>query len=310
VKVAVLYGGTSKEREVSLSSGKGIINALKNLGHDVVAIDFNPENLIQIIEKLKQCELVFIGLHGKQGEDGTVQGILDLLHIPYVGSGVLASSLAMDKTRAKHIFEYHQIPVAYSQTYRSNEDKALIKADILAHFELPVVIKPNQEGSTLGLSIVKEEAELLNGIEMAQNHDENILVEQYIKGRELTVAVLGTVGQEKALPIIEIVPKNDYYDYESKYSEGGSVHLVPAEIDSALTEKIQSYAIKAHQVLGCDIYSRVDFILNEHQKPIILEVNTLPGMTPTSLYPDAAKAIGLNYEEMIQQFIDLTLKTY
>src|SRR5690625_1025152 len=210
LKIAVLYGGTSKEREVSLSSGKEIMNALQKLGHDVIAIDFNPEQLTNIIEKLKQCDIVFIGLHGKQGEDGTVQGILDLLNIPYVGSGVLASSLAMDKTKAKHIFEHHHIPIAFSKTYQSKEDKEFIKSNILEHFDLPVVIKPNQEGSTLGLSIINHEDELIKGIELAQSHDEFILVEQYIKGKELTVAVLGTIGEEKALPIIEIVPKNDY----------------------------------------------------------------------------------------------------
>ncbi|MGM8213994.1 D-alanine--D-alanine ligase family protein [Bacillaceae bacterium W0354] len=307
MNIAVLYGGTSKERDVSLSSGKGIINALKNLGHNVTPIDFSPVNLKAIIDQISDCDIVFIGLHGKQGEDGTVQGLLELLNIPYIGSGVLASSLAMDKSKAKQIFAQYQLPIAFSKTYSSKKSKDNIINDINESFNLPVVVKPNQEGSTLGLSIVKEQGQLLEAIDLAMTHDTDILVEDYIKGRELTVAVIGKKGEEKALPIIEIVPKSEYYDYESKYTEGGSEHIVPAKISDDLTKQVQEYAVKAHQALGCETYSRVDFILTEKLQPIILEVNTLPGMTSTSLYPDAAKAIGLSYEDMINQFIELTL---
>lgn len=307
MKVGVLYGGTSKEREVSLSTGKGIIQALKRMGHDVVAIDFNPKNLSDIITELKTVDLVFIGLHGKQGEDGTVQGMLDLLAIPYIGSGVLASSLAMDKSKAKQIFKMNGIPVAKGKTYAAYESKENVLDEILKEFKLPIVIKPNQEGSTLGLTIVKQESQIKDAIDLAFKHDFEILVEEYIQGRELTCAVIGNSGEERSLPIIEIIPKSDYYDYESKYSAGGSEHICPAEIDEALTTQIQEFAVKAHQVLGCETYSRVDFILNAQSVPIILEVNTLPGMTPTSLYPDAAKAVGMNYEKMLEQFIQMTL---
>lgn len=310
LKVAVLYGGTSKEREVSLSSGKGIIAALKSLGHEVIPIDFIPNQIHENIDQINDSDIVFIGLHGKQGEDGTVQGLLELLGKPYIGSGVLASSLAMNKSKAKEIFEKYNLPVAFSKTYDETFTFDEIKLDILKHFNFPFVIKPNQEGSTLGLTIVKEEKDLPLAIELAFKHDSEILVEEFIKGKELTVGILGEKGEEKALPIIEIVPKSEYYDYESKYSEGGSEHIVPAKIDEELTNKIQKYAIIAHQVLGCETYSRVDFILKENNEPIMLEVNTLPGMTPTSLFPDAAKAIGLNYEQMIQKLIDLTLKKF
>ncbi|MFD2640327.1 D-alanine--D-alanine ligase family protein [Piscibacillus salipiscarius] len=306
MNIAVLYGGTSKEREVSLSTGKGIIQALKQLGHDVIGIDFNPKHLDSIMGKVKDCDLVFIGLHGKQGEDGTVQGLLDLMDIPYVGSGVLASSLAMDKSKAKQIFASHNIPVAKGITFGNHQNVNSVEEKIQEQFKLPIVVKPNQEGSTLGLTIVNQESQIKEAIDLAFTHDFEILVEEFIEGRELTCAVLGSKGEEEALPIIEIIPNSEYYDYESKYSEGGSEHICPAEVDEKLTEQIKQYAVLAHRSLGCETYSRVDFILNNQNEPIILEVNTLPGMTPTSLYPDAAKAINMSYEDMLKEFISLT----
>lgn len=307
VKVAVLYGGVSKEREVSLSSGKGIIEALEQKGHDVVGIDFHPERLEEIINLDVDC--VFIGLHGKFGEDGRIQGLLDMLEIPYVGSGVLASALAMDKAKAKQIFSMHNIPVAKGISYPVSEDTdiATLAEEINSEFQAPFVIKPNREGSTLGLTIVTEPSEVAKAVKLAAESDDHILVEDFVKGTELTVAVLGVKGKEKALPIIEIVPKNEYYDYESKYAAGGSEHIIPARINDDVAEQIQKYAVLAHQALNCEVYSRVDFILDEAGIPYILEVNTLPGMTPTSLFPDTAKTIGLNYNDMIEEFIDLTM---
>ncbi len=254
-------------------------------------------------------DLVFIGLHGKFGEDGRIQGLLDMLNIPYVGSGVLASALAMDKAKAKQIFDMHQIPTAKSSVFSitENTDKEELAKTINATFTTPFVIKPNREGSTLGLTIIEDEEQVKNAIDNAAASDKSILVEEFIKGKELTVPVLGYTDKEKALPVIEIIPKNDLYDYESKYSPGGSEHIIPAQIDKKTTEKIQNYAILAHQVLGCKTYSRVDFILTENNVPIILEVNTLPGMTPTSLFPDAAKANGMSYEAMIDTFVKLSV---
>ncbi|WP_249871888.1 D-alanine--D-alanine ligase [Oceanobacillus saliphilus] len=308
MKVAVLYGGVSGEREVSLSSGKGIIKALKEKGHEVIGIDFNPNQLEEIIHL--EADLVFIGLHGKHGEDGRIQGLLDMLGIPYVGSGVLASALAMDKAKAKQVFMMHNIPQAKSEVYTitSLSESENIAEEIKKAFNPPFVIKPNKEGSTLGLTIVTDSAQVLDGVKCAAASDDTLLVEEFIKGRELTVAVMGKKGHEKALPIVEIIPKNTFYDYESKYAPGGSEHIVPALIDEEITNKIQSYAVLAHQSLGCETYSRVDFILNEDNLPVILEVNTLPGMTPTSLFPDAAKSIGISYSDMIEQFVNLTLE--
>lgn len=307
LKIAVLYGGVSKEREVSISSSKGIINALKKNGHDVIAIDFHPERLHEILTL--KVDLVFIGLHGKYGEDGSVQGLLDMLNIPYVGSGVLASSLAMDKFKAKQLFAIENIPVAKGERYRITETTNVdeVQKQILAAFDYPFVIKPNREGSTVGLTIVSEENQIKEAIQRATKSDEYILVEQFIKGKELTVPVLGKMNEEEALPIIEIIPKNELYDYESKYSEGGSEHIIPARISESLTEKIKDYAVRAHRVLGCETYSRADFLLTDDGTPYILEVNTLPGMTPTSLFPDSAKTANMSYEEMIEKFVQLTI---
>lgn len=308
MKIAVLYGGVSGEREVSLSSGKGIIAALKSNHHEVIGIDFDPKNIEELINL--DVDLVFIGLHGKYGEDGRVQGLLDMLGIPYVGSDVLSSALAMDKDKAKQIFHSCQIPVANSRAYRvtAHHNCQEIKNKIKTVFTPPFVIKPNREGSTLGLTIVNDYGQIEQAIKNAAASDDVILVEEFIKGTELTVPVLGEIGQEKALPVIEIVPKNEYYDYESKYSVGGSEHIIPARLDEKTTRTLQEYAVRAHQALGCKTYSRVDFMLNENNVPIILEVNTLPGMTPTSLFPDAAKSAGISYEEMIETFVKLSVE--
>ncbi|MGM8365322.1 D-alanine--D-alanine ligase [Virgibacillus sp. W0181] len=307
MKIAVLYGGVSKEREVSLSSGKGIIEALKQNGHEVVPIDFHPDKLEKIIEL--DVDIVFIGLHGKFGEDGTIQGLLDLLRIPYVGSGVLASALAMDKSKAKEIFSLNKIPVANSNVYTVNDATNIeeIAKQIKLNYTPPFVIKPNREGSTLGLTIIKNEEQINPAIQNAAASDDKVLVEEFLEGIEITVPVLGSIGKEQALPVIEIIPKNDLYDYDAKYSVGGSEHVIPANISDALTEKIQQYAVQAHQLLGCETYSRADFILTKENIPYILEVNTLPGMTPTSLFPDSAKVNGMSYEEMIEAFVQLSM---
>ncbi|WP_431799082.1 D-alanine--D-alanine ligase [Halobacillus andaensis] len=307
MKIAVLYGGVSGEREVSLSTGKGIIQALKNKGHEVTGIDFDPSKIDQLT-RLK-VDLVFIGLHGRFGEDGRIQGLLDMLDIPYVGSGVLSSALAMDKAKSKQIFAANNIPTAVSESYEVSRynDCSHIAKKVKEKFSTPFVVKPNQEGSTLGLTIVKEEKQIDKAIEIASASDSVILVEEYVGGREVTVPVVGKEGEEEALPVIEIIPKSEYYDFDSKYKPGGSEHIVPAKVSDELTEQLQSYAVLAHQLLGCTVYSRVDFIINENNIPIILEVNTLPGMTPTSLFPDSAQVVGLSYDDLVERFVSLSL---
>ncbi|MDO6655352.1 D-alanine--D-alanine ligase [Anaerobacillus sp. 1_MG-2023] len=303
MKVGVLYGGTSAEREVSLSSGKGIMRALKNNGHEVVGIDFHPDRLAEVMEL--DVDIVFIGLHGKYGEDGRIQGLLDMLQIPYVGSGVLGSAVAMDKAKSKKVLRDSGIRLAQDLVLHKSDDHRSLELP----FGYPVVVKPNSEGSTIGLTIAKNEAELQQGIEEAFRFDDTVILEEFISGTEVTVAVMGAKGDVKPLPVVEIVPKNEYYDYESKYSEGGSEHIVPARISSDYTTLIQEQSIVAHELLGCETYSRVDYIVpNDGSNPVFLEVNTLPGMTPTSLFPDAAKEIGYSYEQMIENLIHLGLK--
>ncbi|WP_100407183.1 D-alanine--D-alanine ligase family protein [Bacillus solitudinis] len=303
MKIAVLYGGVSAEREVSLSSGKGIIAALKKKGHEVIGIDFQPQQLNEILTL--DVDLVYIGLHGRFGEDGKVQALLDMLEIPYVGSGVQGSALAMDKARSKLFFAREGTRVAKEQVlYKHQYSRETFETTI----SFPVVVKPNQEGSTIGITIAEEEETLLNGIDEAFRYDETVLLEEFISGKEVTVAVMGNRGSEKALPVVEIVPKSKYYDYEAKYAAGGSEHFVPARLTDEQTNYVQKHAVLAHQALGCNIYSRVDFIVPEDDgDPVILEVNTLPGMTPTSLYPDAAREIGMSYEDMIEELLKLSL---
>ncbi len=307
LKIAVLYGGISKERDVSISSSKGIIDALKANGHEVIGIDFHPDRLHEIIEL--NVDLVFISLHGKFGEDGSIQGLLEMLNIPYVGSGVMASAVAMDKFKAKQLFKVVNIPIARGERYRVTDQTNIndLVEKIHHNFELPFVVKPNREGSTLGLTIVTNKDQTEQAIKKAVQSDEFILVEQFIKGKELTVPVMGKMNEEIALPIIEIIPKNELYDYESKYAEGGSEHIIPAQISEELTTKIKEFAVKAHQVLGCETYSRADFLLTDEGVPYILEVNTLPGMTPTSLFPDSARTNNISYNEMIETLVQLTV---
>lgn len=313
MNIAVIYGGKSNEREVSLKTGSGVVKALGELGHSVIAIEFKEHQ--DLIEKLTEIsvDLVYIGLHGKYGEDGRVQSLLELLDLPYIGSGVMASALAMNKSLSKKIFESVGIATAREILLSKKEiqdDNSTLIEKILAKISLPLVIKPNQEGSTIGLSIANDKSEIEKGLLLAQNFDADIMIEEYIEGTEITVAVLGRDNDIQALPVIEIIPKNKHYDYESKYMPGGSEHIIPARINKESYKLAQKWAVEAHKSLTCETYSRVDFIVNKDNKPIILEINTLPGMTETSLFPDAASSIGLDYKDMLQKIIDYALAKY
>lgn len=310
INVAVIYGGKSKEREVSLKSGRGISDALKKKGCNVIEIDYTSKDFISLLNN--GIDVVYIALHGRYGEDGRIQGLLDMLEIPYVGSGVFASALAMNKAKSKRIFEYYGIRVAKDEIVNQEDDLSLVTSDIDTKFTYPLVVKPNQEGSTIGLSIVSDKEELEKAIINALSFDSEILIEEYIDGTEVTVAVLEADNKIEALPIIEIIPnKNKYYDYESKYAPGGSDHIIPARIDINTERVVKQWAIEAHKLLGCETFSRVDFIIpSDGTAPVILEVNTLPGMTETSLYPDAARAVGISYEDIVYKFIEEALKKH
>jgi len=308
VRVVVLYGGDTAEREVSLRTGRGIMEALRAKGYDVVGIDFRPtrECLARLVQL--QADVVYIALHGRYGEDGRLQGFLDLLGVPYVGSGVLASALAMDKARTKTLARQTGIRVAPDWVIRREELDRVTPAALAHELGLPLVIKPNREGSTVGLTVAQREEEIGPGLEQAARYDDTILVETFVPGVEVTVGVLGD-EQPVALPVIEIVPrKNFYYDYESKYAPGGSEHIIPARITPEAERKVREWAVEAYRLLGCQNYARVDFIVpKDGSDPVLLEVNTLPGMTETSLFPDAARAYGLSYPDMVDRLIQLAL---
>ena len=295
-KVLVLMGGTSEEREVSLKSGKAVYEGLKDAGYEVEALDFTPETIHRIREY--SPDVVFITLHGKNGEDGTVQGYLELLGIPYTGSGVLASAVCMNKVITKKLLSYEGLPTADFQVIKKRGfNRDLFNPDLLMEdFGLPLVVKPATQGSSVGTSIVRESKNIVPALELALSLDEEILVEKFIAGTELTVTVLGK-DNLKTLPVIEIVPKNEYYDYESKYMPGMSDHLIPARISEEERERVEEISCKAYDAVGCRGYGRIDLILDRGGNPYILEINTLPGMTGTSLVPDAARAAGIKFPE-------------
>ncbi len=331
LSIIVLAGGVSEEREVSLTSAKAVTEALKRLGHEIRVIDAaNSQSLLdahgnymlmedskslsridlkqaetralaEIIQPdmLNQCDIVFLALHGGAGENGIIQAILDLAGIKYTGSGKLASALAMNKAFAKKIAKNEGIPTPEWMLFRTkkNENISRLKKEIIERFSLPVIIKPNDSGSTVGLTLVRNDKDLIPALEKCLEVSKEILVEQYIRGREITAAVLSGA----ALPLVEIIPSGELYDYYCKYTKGGSKYVCPAEIPENVTAAIQELALKAYNSLGCSGLARVDLILDEGNRPYFLEVNTLPGMTELSLAPMAAAAAGIDFDELIDK---------
>lgn len=301
-KVAVLMGGLSAERDVSLKTGDACANALRGLGYTVAGIDMGLD-VVQAIDK-KKPDAVLIALHGRYGEDGTIQGVLEILGIPYAGSGVLASALAMDKIVSKKIFRHEGIPVApdvpcYLGEYKASPEDSLKRVE--TEVGLPVIIKPNREGSTIGCTIVTDRSELKTALETAFECDDQVLAEKFVEGRLLTV---GLVGKEPTpLPIVEVIAKKGFYDYESKYTTGMTEYVCPAVIDPDETKRLQEIAVRVHKALGCEDISRVDIILGQDGRDYVLELNTLPGMTETSLVPKAAKAAGIGFPELVEMIL-------
>ena len=342
MKIVVLMGGTSAERDVSLRTGSGIARALRARGHDVTAVDTADGALLPAGEEpntplpppppaeseraaasdtplarrdrgdlaerpaVLDADLVFLALHGGAGEDGTIQALLDLAGKPYTGSGLRASAVAMDKDLSKRLFVHAGVPTPRWRLYRRRDAARPDVAAVDAVGGFPVIVKPNDEGSTFGLSVVKEPAELDPAFEEAMRYSNEVLLEEYIPGRELTVAVLG----DEALPIVEIRPKSGLYDYESKYTAGRSEYFCPADLPPDVTRRIQEDAVLACKALDTAGVARADFRLPPDGPASCLEVNTIPGMTATSLVPMAAKAAGMSFEELCERIARLALARF
>lgn len=304
-KIGVLCGGLSAEREVSLRTGEAIYQALLTKGYQAVKIDVN-RNIADLL-KDQDITRAFLALHGPYGEDGTIQGLLEVLGIPYTGCGVLASAIAMSKIMTKRLLVLEGLPTPKFMVTSQNEIDKLgletVAKDILAKIPLPLVVKANTQGSTIGISFVYKAEELPGALDDSLKYDNDILIEQFIKGKEITASILGN-NDPIALPLIEITTVTGVYDYSTKYTVGQSDHIIPPSVDGATQSKIKELAITTYRLLGCTGLSRVDFLVDDQNNPYILEVNTMPGMTETSLYPDAAKAAGIEFPELVDRILE------
>jgi D-alanine-D-alanine ligase len=298
-RIGVLMGGTSAERSISLKTGKAIFDSLKRQGFKVVAMDAAkplPESL-----KRNKINFAYIALHGPGGEDGAVQGLLEWMKIPYTGSGLLASAIAMDKVTTKRLFDAAKLPTAPW----SSIEKRDVGAHRSAPVSFPVVVKPASQGSAVGISIVKKEKDWPAALKNAFRYDKTVLVEAFLQGPEITVGILG----REALPIIEILPQHDrpFYDFHAKYAPGGSTHILPARISAAAARRSKELSLAACKVLGTRAVARVDLIIDRRRGPCLLEVNTVPGMTETSLLPEAARAAGIDFDALVLKIAEYSV---
>jgi D-alanine-D-alanine ligase len=302
VKLAVVRGGKSAEREVSLRSGAQVAKALRGLGHQVVEVDLDGGTWDTLRDGGFEC--VFNALHGRLGEDGTVQGMFELLGLPYTGSGVLASALCMDKARAGKVMSGAGLHVPEFEELEIKQGVAAeVVERLVAHFGLPLVIKPAREGSTIGLTIAKDADDVASGLVLAGRYDRRVLVQRFASGTEVTIGVLATPELE-VLPTLEIVSENPVYDYDAKYTAGKSHHIIPARIPEAFRAAASDAAARAFTELGCSGMARVDIIVDSSGTPWVLEVNTVPGLTELSLLPDAARAAGISFEQVCERLIN------
>ncbi len=325
--IAILLGGTSTERAVSKQSGKAMYEAIENLGYNVKLIDpayglnqpektedyfsdcdcsvINNNNYIKAINSdfFNNIDLVVIALHGKWGEDGTIQSLLELRGIKYTGSSVLGSALSMDKVRSKIMFNHFNVPTPEWIEVTKENTLEEIHSTIESKFGYPCIIKPNDQGSTIGLTKCNSKNELNTALAKALQFSKKVIIEKFIAGREIAVGIV----DNKILPILEIIPEHELYDYECKYKDGMAKFIVPAEISNNLKTELEKQTRIAFDSLGCKGYGRVDFRIDKYNKPYCLEVNTLPGMTSHSLVPKMAKAMGMEFDELINKIIDSVL---
>lgn len=289
-KIGVLMGGLSEEREISLLTGRAVLKALLGSGYNAVAIDAGRDVARRIMEE--NIEAAFIALHGRYGEDGCIQGLLEIMSIPYTGSGVMASSIAMDKAVAKKILICHNVPTPRFTVFG--------KGIKISGMKFPLVVKPASQGSAIGVTVVRNRGGLKGAVAEAERHGKAVLVEEFIEGRELTVAVL----DGKALPVIEIRPKEAFYNYRAKYTKGMTEFIVPAKLSREVQKKVLNAALGAYNAIQCSGAARVDVMLGSNGRPYVLEVNTVPGMTELSLFPKAARKAGMGYPALVQAMLE------
>ncbi|MFH1562412.1 MAG: D-alanine--D-alanine ligase [Nitrospirota bacterium] len=301
-KIGVLSGGNSREREVSIRSGSNVCDSLLRQGFQAETIDPSGPGFM---EKLKFIDIAFIALHGRYGEDGCIQGLLEVLGIPYTGSGVLASALGMNKVASKRIFEATGIPTPKYWTFRNGLNHEWEK--VFKKNEMPVVVKPTSEGSSIGITIVKEEKDLNKVLEELITEFSDAFVEEFIDGKSVTVGILGWGDDISALPVLELVSKNEFYDYQAKYTEGMTEFIIPARLPAEIYNKTQTTAIEAHLALGCHGFSRVDIMVGIDGTPYVHDVNTIPGLTDLSDLPACANAAEISYDELILKMLSSSL---
>lgn len=301
-KIGVLLGGLSSEREVSLRSGANCLQALHRLAYDAVSIDVDREVASRVQEA--GVEVAFLALHGRYGEDGIVQGLLEMLGVPYTGSGVLASALAMHKVACKKVCRQSGVPTPDWIDCRRGDDEQAVALRCSAALGFPVIVKPVQEGSSVGVSKVPAPEDLPGVIREAANRFGSIMVERFVRGTEITVGVVEGAEGVMALPILELVPKNDFYDYEAKYTHGMTEFIIPARLPDATCAAAGDYACRVFRAVGCRGYARVDFLVDAEGVPQFTEVNTLPGMTDLSDLPAQARHAGISYDELVEMILD------
>lgn len=301
--ILVVCGGFSSEREVSLKSGQAILEALQSRGyHNLALFDLKRDNAQEIIRI--RPDMVFIALHGKGGEDGSIQGLLEFAGIPYTGSGICTSAVCMDKTVTKRILSSVGLPTAKFLVYDRSALNNLENTanEIIDSLKLPVVLKSPCEGSSIGVFIVKDEVELKKAIEDVYKYGDALLAEQYLEGVEVTLPIMGN-DDLTALPIIEIVSERDFYDFTAKYTAGLCHHIIPACINGDEEKEVEKIGKQAYRLFNCRGYARVDFIIDKNKGPMIIEINTLPGMTSMSLFPDAARYVGISFDELVEKIL-------
>jgi D-alanine-D-alanine ligase len=306
-RVAVLKGGRSLERQVSLRSGARVEDALERLGHDVVALDVGQDLIVRLREAAP--DVAFIAMHGRDGEDGTVQELLEILDIPYTGSGVLACVRATDKVLAKHLMIEAGIPTPEFFAFSETAFRELGAADALPaieeRLEFPIVVKPSSQGSALGIKFARSAADVPAALVAAFSYDSRVLLERYVDGRDLAVSIL----DGEPLPVVEAVPTGDgFYDFEARYEIGRTEFVCPATLPDGLTEQAQELALRTYELLGCSAFGRVDLMLGADGELTVLEANPIPGLTETSLLPQAAEAAGISFDELVGRIVELALE--